>query len=194
MYKNLLTLVSLIILLFAVSCGGGGAALPDPGQQGGGNGGNGGGNGGAPVIPVDDIAPEIVLSGLTEGSSYGLQEAGVNVLNVKGVAADPSGITNMALRINDTLVASSNDSQVGFDWDVTGFSDGTYEVVVQAADGEGNIASSSMTVYVDNVAWVFPGLDLFPDLPLEVFDPGLVDPFPVPDPFPFPDFPVFPGI
>lgn len=176
MYKKLLALVSMIILLFAVSCGGGGAALPDPGQQGG---------GGAPVIPVDDIAPEIVLSGLTEGSSYGIQEAGVNTLNLKGVAADPSGITNMALRINNTLVASSNDSQVSFDWDVTGFSDGTYEVLVQAADGEGNVAETSMTVYVDNVVFVAP-VDLFPEL---VLDPGIFDPFPLPDPFPF-----FPGI
>ncbi len=197
MYKHVMTMVSLMILLFAVSCGGGGAAMPDPGN-GGGNGGNGGGggNGGAPAAPVDDVAPEIVLSGLTEGEAYGIEEAGVNTLNVKGVAADPSGIANMALRINDTLVASSNDSMVGFDWDVTGFSDGSYEVTVQASDNEGNIAESSMTVYVNNVAFVFPDLDLFPDIPVEVFDPGLIDPFPdpLPDPpFEVPDFPIFPG-
>ena len=207
MYKKLLTLVSMIVLLFAVSCGGGGAALPDPGQQGGGaqqggeeNGGGGGGaeeNGGGGAAAVDDVAPEIVLSGLTEGEAYGLLEPGVNVLSVSGVAADPSGIANMALRINNTLVASSNDSMVGFDWDVTGFSDGSYEVLVQASDNEGNVAETSMTVYVNNVAIVIPPLDIFPDLPLEVFDPGLVDPFPdpLPDPpFEIPDFgEIFPG-
>lgn len=188
MYKNALAMVSMIVLLFAVSCGGGGVATPDPG--------NNGGNGGDGAVVADTEAPEIVISGIDEGESYGLEEAGANLLNLKGVAADPSGVVNMAIRINDTLVASSNDSEVGFNWDVTGFDDGTYQVVVAASDGEGNIGSAGMTVYVNNEAFILPDLDLLPEIPDTVFDPDLVNPFPdpIPDPFPLPDFPIFPGV
>ena len=174
MYRHVLTFVSLLIVLFAVSCGGGGSAAPDP-------------------VNTDTTAPEIVISGLTEGEAYGEQQAGVNFLNVKGVAADPSGVANMAMRLNGTLIASSNDSEVGYGWDVTAFDDGAYELAVQASDAHGNVAEETVNVLVDNDLIFIPPGTLWPELDLDL---GIIDPIPDPDPDPwFPDFDFdFPGL
>ncbi|MEZ5336885.1 MAG: Ig-like domain-containing protein [bacterium] len=179
MYRNVLTMISLVVVLFAVSCGGG-ASLPDPGN------GNGGG-------VTDSTAPEIVISGITEGSAYGEQQPGLNFLNVKGVAADTGGVANMAMRINGTLVAASNDSELDFGWDVTGYDDGAYEVAVQASDASGNVAEEVVNVIVDNDLIFIPPGSFWPDLDLDF---GIIDPIPDPDPGPWvPDLDIiFPGL
>jgi len=161
MYRNVLMMMSLVVVLFAASCGGGGITIGEP-------------NDGA---AADTTAPEIAISGIDEGAYYGEQQPGSNFLLVKGVAADSSGVANMAIRINDTLVSSSNNSQVSFGWDVTGYADGTYVVLVQASDSAGNIGEATRSVHVDNdLIWIGPWI-VQPIVP--IVDPGLFDPFPL---------------
>jgi hypothetical protein len=127
------------------------------------------------LSPDDETAPEISVSGVSDGAAYGTWEAGSDVLNISAVAADASGIANTSIRINDTLVASENDSTAGYTWDVTGYDDGSYAIEVQAYDSHGNLASTSVEVTVNNDLDILPLPGVFPEFPdlLDVlpFDP-----------------------
>jgi hypothetical protein len=139
------TTLVMALMLSIASCGGGGGI--DLGLE-----------------PEDNTAPEISLSGATDGAAYGALEDGADTLNLSAVATDASGIANTAIRINGTLVASANASSAAFDWDVTGYDDGQYEIEVLAYDNNGNVATSSVEVSVNNdFMLVLP--DVFPDFP-----------------------------
>ncbi len=156
MKSLMLTIVLLAVLVLGAACGGGSSILdPDP----------------EPEAPADTTAPDIQINGIEEGTYYGQLEAGSNILNVSSIAADGAGIANMSMRINGTLVAAANDSNVSFLWDVTEYDDGSYEVEVTATDNNSNAATETVTVYVNNVLQI-PPLDLFPLFPeLEVIWP-----------------------
>lgn len=149
MKSLMLTAVLLAVLILGAACGGGASPL-DP----------------APAAPADTTAPDIQINGIDDGASYGELETGPNVLSVSAIAADGAGIANMSMRINDTLVAAANDSSLSFSWDVTGYDDGAYDVEVSATDNNGNPATESVTVYVNNdLLVVDPGwFPTFPDL------------------------------
>lgn len=156
MKSLMLTIVLLAVLILGAACGGGSSILdPDP----------------EPEAPADVTAPDIQINGIDEGEAYGEEEPGSNILNVSAIAADGAGIANMSMRINDTLVAAANDSSVNFIWNVTGYDDGAYEVEVTATDNNGNSATESVTVYVNNDPFVI-NPDLFPLFPeLEILWP-----------------------
>ena len=153
-YLAVTALVTVLMLMIA-SCGGGGGI--DLGLGTG-----------------DNTAPQINLSGATDGTAYGALVAGSNTLNLSAVASDASGIANTAIRINSTLVASENAANAAFSWDVTGYDDGQYEIEVIAYDNNGNVATESIEVTVDNDLNILPlpgWFPLFPD-PLQVFPVG----------------------
>lgn len=154
MKSLMLTIVLLAVLILGAACSGGASVL-DPG----------------PAAPADTTAPDIQINGIDDGEAYGVLETGPNVLSVSAIAADGAGIANMSMRINDTLVAAANDSSLSFSWDVTGYDDGAYDVEVAATDNNGNPATKSVTVYVNNdLIMVDPGL--FPLFP----NPGIIWP------------------
>ena len=142
--KNLIiAAVGIVVMGLGASCGGGAGAIFDP----------------------DNDAPEIAVNGITEGTGYGVLEAGPDTLAVSAVASDEAGIANMSMRINGTLVAAANESQVEFAWDVTEYADGNYTVLVEATDDNGNTSTSEVNVSVNNVIFI-PPVDWFPDFPL----------------------------
>jgi len=149
MKSLMLTIVLLAVLVLGAACSGGASILdPDP----------------EPAAPADTTAPDIQINGIDDGASYGELEAGANVLNVVAIAADGAGIANMSMRLNGTLVAAANDSNLSFVWDVTEYDDGAYDLEVTATDNNGNPATESMTVYVNNdLLVVDPGW--FPHIP-----------------------------
>ena len=149
MKSLMLSIVLLAVLILGAACGGGSSIFdPDP----------------EPEVPADNTAPDIQINGIDEGVSYGELEAGSNILHISAIAADGAGIANMSMRINDTLVAAANDSSVSFNWNVTTYDDGAYDVEVTATDNNGNAATESVRVYVNNDLLVL-NPDLFPLFP-----------------------------
>jgi hypothetical protein len=149
--KNLIiAAVGIVVMGLGASCGGGGGAIFNP----------------------DNTAPEIAINGVTEGETYGALEDGPDTLNISAVASDEAGIANMSMRINGTLVAAANESQLEFAWDVTGYDDGQYTVLVEATDDNGNTSTSEVTAGVNNELIFIPPLDFFPDFPI-IELPGL---------------------
>ena len=146
--RYLVSTIFVMVLLAVASCGGGGGVNLGLG-------------------PGDTTAPDINITGATDGTAYGMLESGSNTLTLHAVSTDASGINNTSIRINGTLVASENASSASFVWDVTGYADGQYLIEVQAYDAKGNLGSDSIEVAVNNVFELIPLLPgLFPVFPL----------------------------
>lgn len=52
--------------------------------------------------------------------------------------------------ISDDLTNNIDDEHGSYEWDTNGFADGTYELMVQVMDSNGNVASDKVTIHVGN--------------------------------------------
>jgi large repetitive protein len=97
------------------------------------------------AIVIDTTAPSVSL---TEPSDSSLI-SGTSV-TVSATASDTSGITNVQFKIDGATVNTDTTSTYGFVFDSTSVSSGSRTLSAVARDIAGNLATSSVTVIIDN--------------------------------------------
>ncbi len=87
----------------------------------------------------ENIAPSVTITNPTDGSSVsGIVSITVSVNDEETLTPD--------IYIDGTLVASAST----YDWDTTGYTDGSHEIFAEATDAGGLTGSDTSTVSVDN--------------------------------------------
>jgi Bacterial Ig domain/Putative flagellar system-associated repeat/Putative peptidoglycan binding domain len=98
-------------------------------------------------IIVDTTLPTVSLTSPSNSSII----AGSSV-SVTANASDTSDITNVQFKVDNVTVNTDNTSAYEFTFDSTSKNDGSHTLSVVALDNAGNIATSSVTVTIDNTA------------------------------------------
>jgi hypothetical protein len=95
----------------------------------------------------DEIPPNLSITSPMNGSYAGL------ITTITGTSEDTaSGINKVEVKINDgEWQLATGTTSWGYTWDSTGFSPGPYTITAKATDNEGNEATNSISVILENL-------------------------------------------
>ena len=92
----------------------------------------------------DNVAPTIAVSGLTNNATVS------GTVNINATATDAAGVTNFTMRLDGTLIASASAGPINYVWDTTTATNGARTFVFEARDAAANLATTTITVTVNN--------------------------------------------
>ncbi len=95
---------------------------------------------------VDNTPPTISVSSPSNNAWYR------GTVTISATSSDTgSGVASMSIAISTLgTVQTSSSTSISYSWDTTQVSDGTYYIWVNATDNVGNMASTKITIYIDN--------------------------------------------
>lgn len=98
------------------------------------------------IGPTDD-PPTVAVTAPVNGETI------TGTITITADAADDNGVTQVDFLVDGTVIASDTDGSDGWSagWDTTAYADGDHTVGATAMDTEGQTATDTVTVTVDNV-------------------------------------------